>query len=81
MYIYSAPSPLGNFSASSMDDHYWHAYSKGDTGNSTAWNGTWTVRSGYLLVGPAYGNHTEQSRHVSSLLFACGFEDTGDMII
>ena len=69
MYIYSAPSPLGNFSASSMDDHYWHAYSKGDTGNSTAWNGTWTVRSGYLLVGPAYGNHTKQSRHVLSLPF------------
>lgn len=58
MYVYAARSPLGNFSASSMDDHYWHAYTKGDTGNSTAWNGTWTVRSGCLLVGPPYGNHS-----------------------
>eukprot|EP01043_Picozoa_sp_COSAG02_P061746 COSAG02_NODE_8359_length_2598_cov_13.235447_1_plen_284_part_00 len=58
MYVYDARSPLGNFSASSMDDHYWHAYTKGDTGNGSTWNGTWTVRSGWLLVGPPYGNHS-----------------------
>jgi len=53
-YVYSASSPLGNFSASNQDEHYWHAYTKGVDGNSTGWNGTWTVRNGYQLVGAPY---------------------------
>ena len=58
MYVYAASTPLGNFSASSMDDHYWHAYSKGaGVYNSTAkWNGSWTVANGALLVGAPWGN-------------------------
>ena len=59
MYVYKAPLPLGNFSASSMDENYWHSWSKGDAGaNTSTWNGTWTVKSGYLLVGPPFGAHS-----------------------
>ena len=64
MYVYAASEPLGNFSASSMDDHYWHAWSKGaaakqgGSGNFSGWNGTWTVNSGFLLVGAPWGNQS-----------------------
>lgn len=54
MYVYTASSPLGNFSASNQDAHYWHAYTKGLTGNSSRWNGTWSVRSGYQLIGAPF---------------------------
>jgi len=59
MYLYSASSPLGNLSGSSMDDHYWHAYTKGAAGNSSAWNKTWTVRTGYL-TGATFGTTNPQ---------------------
>lgn len=31
-----------------------HAYTKGLSGNSSGWNGTWTVRDGYQLVGEPF---------------------------
>jgi hypothetical protein len=59
MYVYAASTPLGDFSASSQDDHYWHAYSKGlQYNSSTAWNGSWTVSNGYILVGAPFGNQS-----------------------
>ena len=54
VYAYAASAPLGNFSASNQDDHYWHAYTKGPSGNSSGWNGTWTVRDGFQLIGAPY---------------------------
>ena len=58
MYLYAASSPLGNFSASSQDDNYWHAYSKGIApyNSSSHWNGSWTVTNSALLVGAPFGN-------------------------
>ena len=59
MYVYKAPTPLGNFSVTKQDDHYWHAYSKGLAYNSSIhWNGTWTISNGFILVGQPYGNHS-----------------------
>ena len=40
MYLYSASTPLGNFSASSQQGHQWHSYTKGvkTEKNYTRWN-------------------------------------------
>ena len=61
MYLYSAASPLGAFENSSQPGHGWHAYSKGVAGNSSGWNGTWTVRSGYLASGAQWGKTPKQN--------------------
>ena len=60
MYVYAASTPAGNFSSSNQDGHYWHAYTKGALGSTApgAWNGTWAVTNGCLLVGTPFGNHS-----------------------
>ena len=55
MYLYSAVSPLGAFINSSNAGHGWHTFTKGISGNSSAWNQTWTVRDGYLGAGSVWG--------------------------
>jgi hypothetical protein len=59
MYVYASRTPLGFArNASSQDDHYWHAWSKSNSShaNFSAWNKTWVINSGFLLVGAAWGN-------------------------
>lgn len=55
MYVYAATSPLGDFHVSAQDDHQYHGYTKGVTGNATIWDGTWNVTNSFLLTGPTYG--------------------------
>jgi hypothetical protein len=55
MYTYKAASPLGDFAVRAQDSHQYHTYTKGPTGNATAWGGVWNVADGSLLSGAAFG--------------------------
>jgi len=59
--LYSADTPLGAFENSSQPGHGWHSYTKGTSSNISGWNGTWTVRSGYLGAGNTWGNSSKQN--------------------
>ena len=69
MYLYSASTPLGDFANSSQVGHGWHSYTKGATINSKAtkrnfsagWNGTWTLRDGYLGAGSVWGSSAKRN--------------------
>eukprot|EP01052_Picozoa_sp_SAG31_P032811 SAG31_NODE_3636_length_4035_cov_2.230691_5_plen_485_part_00 len=72
MYLYKASTPLGAFENSSESGHGWHAYTKGLSGDSSRWNRTWAVRSGYLASGSIFGKAEKRNVTLAAAEALCG---------